>query len=60
LLRSISLGGSDPEVYYQLGLAWIALGDNQASIPALRMAANLDPTGPIGQLAQRTLDAIQR
>ncbi|HSB89679.1 MAG TPA: tetratricopeptide repeat protein [Anaerolineales bacterium] len=60
LLRSVDLGASDPEAYYQLGLAWIAAGDNESSVAALRVAASLDPTGPIGQLAQRTLDAIQR
>lgn len=58
LLESIALSQFEPEPYYQLGLAYLALDDAQGAKPALQQAVNLDPGGTVGLLAQRTLESL--
>jgi len=59
ILTSIDIGASDPETYYHLGLAYLALGDHPGAEAALEAAVELDPQGPIGEIARRTLEALR-
>lgn len=58
LIRALDLSPVDPEAYYHLGLAYVALGDATGAQPPLQRAHALDPDGPVGLLAQRTLDNL--
>lgn len=41
--NAISLGGTNPQAYTQLGLSLLALGENKAAAVALKAALKLDP-----------------
>jgi tetratricopeptide (TPR) repeat protein len=58
LIRAVDLSSVDPQVYYQLGLAYLALGDAAGARLPLQQAYDLDPDGPVGLLAQRTLENL--
>jgi len=58
LIRALDLSPVDPQAYYHLGLAYLALGDAAGARHPLQQALALDPDGPVGMLAQRTLDRL--
>ena len=58
LIRALDLSPIDPQAYYHLGLAYLALGDAPGARHPLQQAHALDPDGPVGILAQRTLDRL--
>ena len=59
LLRSLHLDSADALTWYRYGLVALDRGRLEDAEPALAAAVVLDPGGPIGTLAERSLQAIR-
>jgi tetratricopeptide (TPR) repeat protein len=58
LCRSVAQDPMRSRTQYHVGLLRLAQGDHGAAQAALRLAQSLDPLGPIGDLASRSLENL--